>query len=112
MSINRLSYIKTTTNKDRTRYYNSIKYPKIPLSISDIYVITTEGDRLDKIANQFYKDSDLWWIISKANPNKISRDSFFIKSGLQIRIPTNINDVYSNGEVTETSAYLAACDIK
>ena len=27
-------------------------------------------------------------------------------------IPTNINDVYSNGEVTETSAYLAACDIK
>ena len=26
--------------------------------------------------------------------------------------PTNINDVYSKGEVTATSACLAACDMK
>ena len=98
MSRNRLSYIKTTTNKDRTRYYNSIKYPKIPLSISDIYVITTEGDRLDKIANQFYKDIRLWWIIATANKDIIRRDSYALKPGLEIRVPINIEGIIEEFE--------------
>ena len=33
----------------------------------DIYIITQDSDRLDLLANQFYNDSRLWWIIAQAN---------------------------------------------
>ncbi len=46
------------------KYYRDIKYPIIPLSINDIYVITGIGDRYDRLAQQYYEDSSLWWIIS------------------------------------------------
>jgi hypothetical protein len=83
-------------NTDRTtknRTYKNIEYPSIPVDISDIYIISRYGDRLDSMAFDFYQDSNLWWIISRANPEKISRDSFFITPGKQIRIPQNINPI-------------------
>ena len=33
----------------------------------DIYIITQETDRLDLLAQQFYGESKLWWIIAQAN---------------------------------------------
>ena len=68
--------------KSGKKYYKPIKYPEIPFSIDDIYVITTDRDRLDLLANQFYNNVDYWWIISNANPNIIKRDSFLLKPGL------------------------------
>ena len=82
--------IKGQNNK---RYYRHIHYPEIPLTRGDIYVITSEGDRLDLLANQYYKDTSLWWIITCANPGVVSRDSFYIKPGTQIRIPNSIMDI-------------------
>jgi hypothetical protein len=82
--------IKTNNKK---RYYRHIEYPEIPLSVGDVYVITSFGDRLDNLANEYYKNSELWWIISCANPGVVRRDSFFIKTGLQIRIPTGIENI-------------------
>ena len=73
--------------ENNKRYFKYIKYPNIPLSVNDIYAVTVEGDRLDLIANQFYNDVDLWWIITTANPDIIRRDSLNLKPGLQIRIP-------------------------
>ena len=52
------------------KIFKSINYPPIPLSIDDIYVITSEGDRLDLLANLFYKNVDYWWIIVNANNKK------------------------------------------
>ena len=49
------------------RYYGTNFYPTIPLSDSDIYVITDERDRYDMLANQYYGDVSLWWIIASAN---------------------------------------------
>ena len=86
-----------SSNKNRT-YYKNIEYPKIPVDSNDIYILSRVGDRLDSMANDFYKDTSLWWIISRANIDKISRDSFFIKPGLQIRIPQNIEDIKINFE--------------
>ena len=51
-----------------TQYYRGVTYPEIPLSETDIWVETEFGDRLDLIANQFYSDSTLYWIIAIANP--------------------------------------------
>ena len=89
----RTLYGQTKLNSDRKRYYKALKYPEIPVSINDIYLITTTGDRLDLLANQFYKDVDLWWIIATANPSIIRRDSLNLKSGLEIRIPANKDEI-------------------
>tara|TARA_R110000772_G_scaffold97270_3_gene196466 strand:+ start:1433 stop:1756 length:324 start_codon:yes stop_codon:yes gene_type:complete len=74
-------------------YYRNVRYPEIPESSDDIWVITEWGDRLDLLANQFYQDVTLYWIISLSNPNYIKFDSLFLKEGIQIRIPTDINGI-------------------
>ena len=89
--------IKQSQNK---RYYKNIEYPNIPVSIDDIYIITNSTDRLDLLANDFYGDPHLWWIISRANPEKIKRDSFFMKPGVEIRIPSKqrLSEIYNEFE--------------
>jgi nucleoid-associated protein YgaU len=73
-------------------YRKSKSYPNIPLSESDVYVITTIGDRLDTLSYQYYNDAELWWIISMAN-NNVTKGFIFPEPGTQLRIPTNLNDV-------------------
>ena len=91
----RVRKIKTRV-LDRKRYYTAIKYPEIPLSVDDFYVITTIGDRLDNLANQFYEDVNLWWVITSANPDIIKRDSFMLEPGVEIRIPANLQTILEN----------------
>ena len=64
-----------------TLYYKNVRYPEVPESPNDIWVITEWGDRLDILANTFYQDVTLYWIISIANPNYIKFDSLFIEEG-------------------------------
>ena len=75
--------------------YKTIKYPEITLSDNDIWVITTEGDRLDILANQFYGKDDYWWIIAIANPDVLSFNSIYITPGAELRIPTNYESIIS-----------------
>ena len=79
--------------KDGKRIFQYAKYPEIPLSVNDIYATTLVGDRLDLIADQFYRNVDLWWIIATANPDVIRRDSFNLQPGIEIRIPSNIQGI-------------------
>ena len=97
--------VKTTDTKKR--YYKNIKYPEIPLDAGDIYIITSIGDRLDNLAHEFYKDSELWWVISCANTDVVRRDSFFIKPGLQIRIPAGITDIKNEFERINFNNYIS-----
>ena len=76
-----------------TVYYRNAKYPEIPLSENDIYVLTDFGDRLDLLANQFYDNVTLYWIIAAANPNEVSFGSLFVDEGTQLRIPINIGSI-------------------
>lgn len=62
-------------------------YPDIPVSEDDIYIKTTGGDRYDTLAQQFYNDSSLWWIIASANNSE--RASLVVKPGVQLRIPAD-----------------------
>jgi hypothetical protein len=73
-------------------YYKGKQYPNIPLSESDVYVITTVGDRLDSLAYSYYGDATLWWIIAVAN-NNATKGALFPIPGTQLRIPTNVNSV-------------------
>lgn len=76
------------------RYRNSKtpKYPEIPLSQNDIYVISQKGDRFDILAQQYYSNPSYWWVISIANEN-LPQDSLFIPEGQQIRIPSNLDSI-------------------
>lgn len=95
---NRTPHIRILTDKSKRRYYKPLKYPPIPLDIDDIYIITTVGDRLDLLANQFYGDVRLWWLIASANMDIVRRDSFALKTGLEIRIPVNVEDILTDFE--------------
>lgn len=82
---------------DNKQCYQTVRYPEIPLNVDDIYVYTTQGDRFDTLAQQYYNDQSLWWIISVANtatagtnlPSDLPQNSLVIPEGSQIRIPTN-----------------------
>jgi hypothetical protein len=50
-------------------------------------VYTTRGDRYDLLAQQYYNDPQLWWVISRANSLQTS-DSLYPNIGEQIRIPS------------------------
>lgn len=75
--------------KDRKKYYTNSIYPIIPESEEDIYIIASEGDRYDKLALQFYKDSSLWWLIAASNNHQ--RAALIPTPGEQIRIPADKN---------------------
>ena len=81
--------LKTSDGKP---YYRGNQYPNIPLSASDLYIVTTIGDRLDYLAYTYYRDSELWWIIAAAN-NNATRGSLFPVPGTQLRIPTDLNAI-------------------
>ena len=85
------SNLKTAGGK---RYKGTTKYPTIPLSFEDIYVYSTQGDRFDILAQQYYGDSSLWWIISSANSD-LAQNSYYIPEGTQIRIPQNTTQILS-----------------
>ena len=95
--MNRYSKIPVLKNKEvnnGSRYYRGVKYPEVPLSSNDIYIITTEGDSLDVLAQQFYGDKSLWWVLSVANTD-LTQNSLYPPVGTQLRIPTNIQNILS-----------------
>jgi phage tail protein X len=94
--MNRYQNIQVEKNAlTRVSQYRDSKYPTVPLSINDIYVITTVGDRYDLLANQYYGDSTLWWIISIAN-SLLPQNSIFIPEGTQLRIPTDVTSILTS----------------
>jgi phage tail protein X len=86
--------IKVFNDSKGKKHYGTTKYPEVPLSFSDIYVYTTQGDRFDLLAQQYYSDSSLWWIISCSNSD-LPQNSYYIPEGRQIRIPQDISPIIS-----------------
>ena len=64
--------------------YETTIYKVIPESNSDLHLISTEGDRLDNLAFQYYNDSSLWWYLAKAN----NLTDMNIPAGTKLRIPS------------------------
>lgn len=96
--MNRYQNIPIIKNSEGTRYYRDNKYPRISLSVNDIYVETTIGDRFDLLSLQYYDDPSFWWIISTANEN-LPQNSLYIPVGSQIRIPTNVSNIITTYNV-------------
>jgi len=83
---NRYSNIETIIKTGKGKVYDSVLFPHIELSDSDIVVMSKQGDRLDLLANEYYNDSSLWWVI--AIKNNLTDVDLTLKEGLILRIPT------------------------
>jgi hypothetical protein len=90
----------TKVNNVGEQYYLNTIYPDIPITEDDNYVITVSGDRLDILANNFYGNTDYWWIIATAN--SLPGDSLYIEPGTQLRIPTNIQSIVNLYRITNS----------
>ena len=85
----RYKYTSIKTNKKGKRVFRPTMYPKIPIQDSDVFIYPKFGDRLDTLAQKYYEDMSLWWIIAKAN--NLDEAHIGLEVDKQIRIPTNID---------------------
>ena len=91
---NRHKKIKRHKHKTKkVRYYKTLKYPRVGNDPNARIIRTQIGTRLDKLAEIFYGDSTLWWVIALANPENLQKDSIFTNPGLLIQIPSNIQEI-------------------
>ena len=74
--------------------YDSLLLPYIEPTDSDILIVTEEEDRLDLLANKYYGDQTKWWIIATAN--NINDATFYVESGIQLRIPMDTNKILND----------------
>jgi nucleoid-associated protein YgaU len=87
----RYSTTQVQTRWDGKRVYKTTQYPTIPVSDSDIQVISNETDSLDTLAFKYYKDPTLYWIIGVAN--NLGKGRLSVPAGLTLRIPTDVNTI-------------------
>ena len=87
----RYNNVQIKKDRDGKRYYRPTIVPNIPIKDSDIFEYPRYGDRFDNIAYRYYGDSNLWWIIAKAN--ELSRGQISPSPDLKLRIPTEIDDI-------------------
>lgn len=86
-------YKSNKLKRDNTgsRYRETTIYPSdIPRHADDIYIYIKAGQRLDTLANKYYNDATLWWIIALAN--NIGKGSYFVPPGVRLRIPSNTSE--------------------
>ena len=78
-------------NKKGKRVFRPTMYPKIPLNDSDIFIYPKFGERLDTLAQKYYQDVSLWWIIAKAN--NLDQAHIGLETDKQLRIPIDIRPI-------------------
>lgn len=91
----RYTYSEILKTKETNKsYLESTIYPKVKSKDNDMYIISEAGDRLDLLAHKYYGDQTLWWIIATAN--NINDATFYVKEGIQLRIPSDVNAVLND----------------
>ena len=80
-------YSTTNIMKDLNgkRRRSTTIFPTIPATANDTFIITTSADRLDKLANAFYDDVSLWWVIAAANG--LGKGTLIVPANTKLRIP-------------------------
>jgi hypothetical protein len=92
---NRYIYTNTKEQKEtKTKFLESTIYPKISATNDDIYIISGQGDRLDLLAQKYYNDPRMWWIIATAN--NLNDASLAVEPGRQLRIPSNTSAIINS----------------
>lgn len=93
----RYSNVPTFLRFDGKRVYKTTSYPTILPDDTDIIITTDETQYLDTLAFKYYGDPTLYWIIALVN--NLGKARMSIPGGLQIRIPTKINEIVNKFNV-------------
>ena len=91
--MSRYNNTRIKRKQDGDRVYSYTLYPKIPIQNSDVFITPTYGDRLENLANEYYQDTSLWWIIAQANGIKGFTALYTKNFKGELRIPTEIQDI-------------------
>jgi hypothetical protein len=94
----RYSNTRIRRNQNGDRVYSYTLYPKIPIKNSDVFIAPVYGTRLDNLANDYYQDPSLWWIIAQANGIKGFTSLYSKNFKGELRIPTQIQDIINEFE--------------
>jgi hypothetical protein len=78
-----IDFVSTTVNGDSNPIVFYSITPLSKLSYQEHTYIM--GERLDQLANKYYRNSEYWWLIPEANPEIL--DFTNIVPGTTIRIP-------------------------
>ena len=76
---------KVLQNNNEKRKLSCVIIQPVGVTDWDVYIQTTSIERLDKLANTFYNDASLWWII--ATVNGIGKGTVVIPINSRLRIP-------------------------
>ena len=88
----RLQFVDIFTNEGFEFWDLSI-LPTIPVRIDDKRYQVTGPDRIDNLAQKFYGDPRLWWVIAVANNIEIVPTQLNVGMKLRIPSPTYVRTV-------------------
>ena len=89
--MNRYKFTRIKKDKvEGVRYKSTTLYPTITRKDSDITYYTRFGDSYGSLANRFYGDQSLWWVIAKANG---IRGFTSLPPNTKLRIPSDISEI-------------------
>jgi nucleoid-associated protein YgaU len=77
-------------DKNSQRYLSTEDYPSFDKKDTDVIIRARFGQRMDNLANEYYGDSALWWVIAKSNVDLFD-GGLFLKPGEEYRIPTDLS---------------------
>lgn len=87
----RYKYTKRKQDKEtNNRILTTTVYPQIISKNTDLIYYTKFNDSYMKLANTYYKDQSLWWVIARANRPYKGNTRF--QAGNKIIIPLEIDD--------------------
>jgi hypothetical protein len=89
--MSRYTNVNIINKVGRGNVYDSNVLPYIEPNDSDILIMTTAEDRLDLLANHYFGDATLWWVI--ALKNNITDIDLKLQPGTQLRIPSNVSSI-------------------
>lgn len=71
---------------DGIEFWDLLDLPDLPPQSDDVSYQVQLGDRIDVLANRFYGDPVLWWVIAQANDLEIL--PLGLDEGLVLRVPS------------------------
>lgn len=95
MAYSRYTNIPEKKDPNNRRVRVSAIYPPIAKHPDDIYVLTTVGDTLYALANQYYNSVNYYWVIAEANEG-LNKATLNLTPGIQLRIPSQLNQILND----------------
>jgi hypothetical protein len=82
---------------DGVEFWDTMVMPDSIPRPDDIQYIVRAGDRIDLLADAFYQDPAMWWVLAWANNLEILPTD--LKENMQIRVPSRdfvVNEMLRN----------------